>query len=89
MQRIGRALHINSNKNIILKAEKLPEIGCRVVDKNQKSVGTVFDIFGPVSAPYISVKPYTEETHHLVNHFLFIAPSVKSSLKNKKKKEIK
>ena len=89
MQRIGRALHINSNKNIILKAEKLPKLGCRVVDKDQKLVGTVFDIFGPVSAPYISVKPYAGETHHLVNHFLFIAPSVKSFLKNRKKKEIK
>lgn len=84
MQRIGRALHITSNKHIILKAEKLPKIGCRVVDKDQKPVGMVFDVFGPVSAPYISVKLYAEETHHVINNFLFIAPSIKSFPKNKK-----
>jgi len=75
LKRIGRTLHISSNKNIILKAESLPKLGDKVVDENLRSVGMVFDIFGPVSSPYISVKTAVEESHHLVDHILYTVPA--------------
>lgn len=78
MQRIGRVLHISSNRNMILKAENLPRIRDRVVDEKLKPVGTVFDIFGPVSSPYVSVKTEIGDLHRLVNRVLYSIPSPES-----------
>lgn len=74
MQRIGRVLHISSDRNIILKAEKLPRIGARVIDEKLKPVGKVFDIFGPVSSPYVKVRTKVKETERLVGRILYAAP---------------
>jgi len=63
---------------MILKAESLPRIRDRVVDEKLKPVGTVFDIFGPVSSPYVSVKTEMGDLHRLVNHVLYSIPSPKS-----------
>ena len=86
MKRIGRTLHISSNKNIILKAESLPKLGDKVVDENLRSVGMVFDIFGPVSAPYLSVKTAVEEPHQLVDHILYTVPAKPPKEKRRKRK---
>lgn len=77
MIRLGLALHISSSRNIIVKVEKTPKIGETVVDENLKPVGEVFDIFGPVSAPYAAVKPKTSKPESLVNKVLYISPSKK------------
>lgn len=86
MQRIGRVLHISSNKNIILKAETLPKLGNKVMDENLRSVGTVFDIFGPVSSPYVSVKTAAEEPHRFVGHILYSVSSKPPREKRRKRK---
>jgi len=86
LQRIGRALHVSSNKNIILKVENLPKIGDKVIDENLSSVGMVFDIFGPVSSPYISVKTTVEEPHRYVGHILYAVPSKPPKEKRRKRK---
>lgn len=74
MQRIGRVLHVSRSRNLILRAEKTPRVGDGVVDERLKPVGTVLDIFGPVSSPYVAVKPQVEKTNPLVNHVLYSAP---------------
>jgi len=85
LQRIGRALHLSSSMNVILKAENVPRIGDKVVDENLKSVGTVFDVFGPTSSPYVTVKPSVREPHRFVNSVLYSLPS-KSRRKERKRK---
>jgi len=85
LQRIGFVVHISSNKNLILKAQNLPRIGDKVVDKHLKPVGTVFDVFGPTSSPYVAVKPNVGETHHFVNHVLYAIPSPKMKIRRKRK----
>ena len=75
MERIGKVLHITSDKNIILKAENRAQIGDIVVDENLKPVGKIFDIFGPVSSPYVSVKADTENLHSSINRILYVIPS--------------
>jgi rRNA processing protein Gar1 len=87
LQRIGRVLHISSNRNMILKAESLPRIRDRVVDEKLKPVGTVFDIFGPVSSPYVSVKTEMDDLHRLVNRVLYSIPSPESrKMKRRRRK---
>jgi len=77
LRRIGHALHTSSSGNLILKAEKLPHIGEQVVDENLNPIGTVFDIFGPVSSPYIAVRPGVEEPNQFTQHVLYSLPSSK------------
>ncbi len=75
MQRIGLVLHVTSNRNVILKAENVPRIGDHVMDENLTSAGTVLDIIGPVSSPYVTVRPNTETPNRLIEHILYAAPS--------------
>jgi len=69
---------------MILKAENIPHIGDAVVDEKLNNVGTVFDVFGPVSSPYVAVKPSVEETSLLVGHVLYANPS--STLRKEKRR---
>ena len=84
MHRLGHVLHVSSSKNLILKAVKLPRINDKVVDENLKSVGTVFDVFGPVSSSYVAVKPNVEEPQRFVNRVLYVFPSQKRRWKKRK-----
>ena len=79
--RLGRVLHVSSNKNIIVKVENTPKMGETVVDENLKHVGEVFDIFGPVSSPYVAVKPKIIKPDVLVGKVLYVLPSKKGRRK--------
>lgn len=85
MQRIGLVLHITSNRNMILKAENLPHIGDQVTDENLNPIGNVFDIIGPVSSPYVTVRPNAEAPNRLVRHLLYAAPYSKTRREKRKR----
>jgi RNA-binding protein len=57
-----------------VKIENLPKIGESVVDEKLKPVGKVFDILGPVSSPYATVKPTIQEVENLINKVLYMSP---------------
>jgi len=63
---------LTPSKNVIVKAEKVPKIGTEVVDENLTVVGKVFDIIGPVSAPYAVVKPTINEPVKLLNKPVYL-----------------
>ncbi len=85
MHRIGYVLHVSNTKNMILKAENIPRIGDKVTNENLKPVGTVFDVFGPTSSPYVAVKPHIQSPEQLVNHILYAVPSKDERKKRKKR----
>jgi RNA-binding protein len=72
LQKLGRARALTPSKNLVVKTEKAPRIGAEVVDENLKVVGKVFDIIGPVSAPYAVVKPTVSEPVKLVNKPVYL-----------------
>jgi RNA-binding protein len=72
LHRIGHVLQVNPDRNLILKAEKLPRIGAKVIDEKLKPVGKVFDIFGPVSSPYVKVKTKVKETERFIGCALYV-----------------
>ena len=72
LQRIGHVLHVTSNRNLIVKAkENIPRLGGKVVDENLNVIGEVFDIIGPVSSPYVSIKPKTKNPEKFVNKIVY------------------
>jgi len=85
LHRIGHVLHVSITKNMILKAENIPRIGDKVANENLKPVGTVFDVFGPTSSPYVAVKPHIRNPEQLVNHVLYAIPSKAGTKKRKKR----
>jgi RNA-binding protein len=72
-RRLGKVLHISSNSgNLILKAEAIASIGEPVTDGGERPVGRVFDVFGPVSNPFIAVKPESDRPEKLVGRYLYL-----------------
>ena len=82
LQKLGRVRALTPSKNMIVKTEKAPKIGSEVVDENLNVVGKVFDIIGPVSAPYAVVKPTVREPAKLVNKPVYLLLSKTKRSKN-------
>lgn len=88
LQRLGRVLHVSSSRSLIVKAENTPKIRARTVDQNLRPVGSVSDVFGPVSSPYVSVTPLLSEVETLVNQMLYTLSSKDElSFKGRKRHE--
>ena len=72
-QLLGTASHLsNSSKNLILKVESKTAIGDAVLDNAGKRIGTVFDLFGPVSNPFVAVRPEIDEPERYIGEPLFL-----------------
>jgi RNA-binding protein len=72
LQKLGRIRALTPSKNMIVKTEQAPRIGSEVVDDNLNAIGKVFDIIGPVSAPYAVVKPTVREPAKLLNKQVYL-----------------
>ncbi len=64
MKRLGTILHIVDNL-LIVRADKTLKTGdlsenSTVVTKSMKKIGRIKEFFGPVNAPYISIKIFRE-----------------------------
>lgn len=71
--RLGTVLHRSgSSGNLILEAEDSVKIGETILDSSGRKVGTVFDLFGPVSGPYVAVKPSIKRPERLLGEALFL-----------------
>ena len=54
---IGRGMHVSKgNGNLIVKLEIETRIGMDIADKEGRPMGKVFDVFGPVGAPFASIR---------------------------------
>ena len=58
MKRLGKVLHLSTHGNLIIRLEDgtLPKMNMKVVTTKMERVGSVYDIFGPEGAPYVSVR---------------------------------
>jgi len=75
LQRLGKVSNVTPSRNMVVKAENTPKMGFDVVDENLNVVGSVFDIIGPVSAPYAIVKPCIKEPEKLLNKPVYLVLS--------------
>ena len=70
--RLGKVSNVTPSRNMVVKAENTPKMGFEVVDENLNVVGNVFDIIGPVSAPYAVVKPCIKEPEKLLTKPVYL-----------------
>ncbi len=63
MKRLGTVLHTIDNL-LIVRADKTLKVdaftAATVITKRMKKIGKIKEIFGPVNAPYISIKIFNE-----------------------------
>ena len=87
MQKLGRITNVSPSGNAIVKADKAPQIGSQVVDENFTVIGRVFDVIGPVSAPYAVIKPSVKEPAKLQNKqvYLLLSKTKRSKRDNDQK----
>ena len=71
MNRLGKVLHLSKNKNLVLRAKDKVKTNTPVLDEELRKVGVVFEVFGPVDNPYVSVKPTTNNPGQYVGRFLY------------------
>jgi len=70
---IGVVDHLSfGSGNLILRAEREVKIGEPVHDRKKRKIGIVFDFFGPVSSPFISVRPDIENPEEFFGKPLYI-----------------
>jgi RNA-binding protein len=82
LQRLGKVLNVTPSRNVIVQTDKMPKLGVDIIDENLKVVGKVFDIIGPVSAPYVVVKAAVREPSKLVNKPVYLLLSKTKRSKN-------
>jgi rRNA processing protein Gar1 len=59
-KRLGTVLHV-MNDQVIVRAEKLNlkrALNATVVTAEKRQIGKVYDVFGPVGHPYVSIKVF-------------------------------
>ena len=82
MKKLGVVLHTTNYGNLLVRGKFSGKnvvskiAGSVVVTKKMKKIGKVYDVFGPVKQPYISVKPFKEisdrELFELCNDWVYI-----------------
>lgn len=69
---LGRVSHRSNNSgNLILKAEIETRIKDNVYNKKMEKIGYVFDIFGPVDSPFVSIR-LEKEVGSIIGKYLFL-----------------
>lgn len=88
MRRLGKPLHLSAHGDLIIRVDFTPKIGSKVITKDMEEVGKIFDIFGPVKTPYVSVKPQVEPStaEKLVDEVLYELVDEKKRRYSKRRK---
>jgi rRNA processing protein Gar1 len=77
LRRLDKIILISNQRHLITKVQsaqiKSLKIGQAVVTKDLVKIGRIFDIFGPVAHPYISIKPNQDITEpiNLLNEVVY------------------
>ena len=73
LRRLGKALHLSRSRALIVKLDppKFLRPGTRACDSKLKNIGVVTDIIGPVSAPYVSIRPLVAKPESIVGKTLY------------------
>ncbi|ACS32976.1 Gar1/Naf1 family protein [Thermococcus gammatolerans] len=72
MKRLGRVSHYAKQGFLIIRTNWVPSLNDRVVDKDLTFVGIIKDVFGPVKAPFVAVKPRVKKPESYVGSVLYV-----------------
>jgi len=75
LKRLGKILHLSKSRSLIVKLASEPsiDVGSKVLDSKLREVGVIQDIFGPVTSPYVAIKPMVPDPSHLAGKIVYVA----------------
>jgi len=72
LKRLGRVLHLSNNNNLILRTKTQIKPQTIVLDDQLNHIGKINDVFGPVTNPYIAIKPSVKNPNKYVGQILYL-----------------
>lgn len=73
LRRLGKVLHTSPlTGNHIAKLTGDANQGEKVYDAKLRAIGIIYEIFGPVTSPYVAVKPLRKEIKLSQNQTLYV-----------------
>jgi len=80
---LGSVLHLSKSNKLVVKSSSkaIPKIGDPIYDGKNRVIGLVYDVVGPVSSPYVLVKPFGEINPNDLKRIkkVYATPSSKST----------
>jgi RNA-binding protein len=73
LRRLGKILHFSKSQSLIVKCEQagFVKVGTIACDSKLKEIGKVQDLFGPVTAPYLSIRPTANSPAKFVGRIVY------------------
>jgi rRNA processing protein Gar1 len=73
LRRLGKILHLSKSRSLIVKCDepRFVKVGTKVCDSKLKEIGKVQDLFGPVTSPYVSVRPTVSSPAKVVHRIVY------------------
>lgn len=65
-------LHLSGSRKLVLRTNIRVKAGTQVFDEELRSIGKIFDVFGPVSNPYVSIEPAIGDVERCVGRSLYV-----------------
>ncbi|MGC8596433.1 MAG: H/ACA ribonucleoprotein complex subunit GAR1 [Thermocladium sp.] len=72
LKKIGEALHITNDGKIVARLAVVPPLGIQVFDYGMKRVGSLYDIIGPVKAPYGLIKTNQNDASFIIGKSIYV-----------------
>ncbi len=86
MELLGEIMHFSKSGRIIVKMDKYkPSIkpGLNVSDSQEKKLGKLSEILGPIKSPYASVIPFIQKRNKLTGTKVYIQDTLKKNYNSK------
>ena len=89
MELLGDILHFSKSGRIIVKMDKYKpsfKPGLNVSDNQEKKIGKISEILGPIKSPYASIIPFIQKRNKLTGTKVYINANRNETNKSKKNK---
>ena len=73
LRRLGKILHLSNSRSLIVKCDepRFVKLGTKVCDTKLREIGKVQDLFGPVTSPYVAVRPTVSSPGKFVHRIVY------------------
>ncbi len=86
MEPLGEILHFSKSGRLIVKIYRYKPIiksGLSIADDQEKKIGKISELLGPIHSPYASIIPYIQKRNKLTGTKVFINESLKNNYRSK------
>ncbi len=86
MELLGEILHFSKSGRLIVKIDKyktLIKSGLNVSDDQEKKIGKISELIGPIHSPYASIIPYIQKRNKLTGTKVYLNENTRKNYRAK------